>query len=69
MQPIIESTDKQLTFNEIYNWFQNTLLFSSKDSNMEKYGAAQTVSPQMYHEGGEHERHSMGGVCSGILLA
>lgn len=31
-QSIIESPDKQLTLNEIYNWFQNTFCYFRRNA-------------------------------------
>lgn len=32
LQAIIESPDKQLTLNEIYNWFQNTFCYFRRNA-------------------------------------
>lgn len=32
LQSIIESPDKQLTLNEIYNWFQNTFCYFRRNA-------------------------------------
>ena len=37
-QAIIESPDKQLTLNEIYNWFQNTFVYFRRNAATWKVG-------------------------------
>ncbi|RZC41713.1 forkhead box protein P1-like, partial [Asbolus verrucosus] len=66
-QSIIESPDKQLTLNEIYNWFQNTFCYFRRNAATWKVFAPQPVSPQMFHARGERKGGRMDGGRSGIL--
>lgn len=45
-QAIIESPDKQLTLNEIYNWFQTTFCYFRRNAATWKVGI---VSYQIAH--------------------
>ncbi|ENN76801.1 hypothetical protein YQE_06642, partial [Dendroctonus ponderosae] len=74
-QSIIESPDKQLTLNEIYNWFQNTFCYFRRNAATWKEvfdlllerSSPQPVSPQMFHAGGECEGGCLDRRRSGIL--
>lgn len=48
-QAIIESPDKQLTLNEVYQWFMNTFAFFRKNQATWKVSGLQMNPPDLTH--------------------